>query len=375
MEINLSCKIVHVTTAHPRFDIRIFCKYVKSLSGIGADVCLIVADGKGNTNKDDIEIIDVGRRSGRISRIVMSPFDVLSQLLQLEPCCVHFHDPEFMLCALFLRARGFTVIYDVHEDVPRQILHKQWIPKLTRKLVSRAFEVFELFSASRMSAVVTATDNISNRFLDSAKHIQTVKNYPITSEFTNQRDTTARNKKTLCYVGAISENRGIIPLIKALEQLPDYELVLAGSMQPKSLERKLVKMPGWKQVRYRGVVGRKAVVKILRESSVGVVTLLPIDNYLESLPIKMFEYMASNLPVLASDFPAWIPLVEGTGSGLCVTPNDVDALVSQIEKLHSDPLRLAEMGARGRKVVEGKWAWEHEFESLRTVYQHLHILD
>ena len=47
----------------------------------------------------------------------------------------------------------------------------------------------------------------------------------------------------------------------------------------------------------------KIISEILSDSIAGIVTLKPIINYLDSLPVKMFEYMAAGLPVIASDFP------------------------------------------------------------------------
>jgi len=51
-----------------------------------------------------------------------------------------------------------------------------------------------------------------------------------------------------------------------------------------------------------------------------MVTLHPTPNHLESLPIKMFEYMAAGLPVIASDFPVWRDIVDRFQCGLLVDP-------------------------------------------------------
>ena len=48
----------------------------------------------------------------------------------------HFHDPELMLVGFALKLRGKRVFYDVHEDVPRQILDKRWVTPWLRKLLA-----------------------------------------------------------------------------------------------------------------------------------------------------------------------------------------------------------------------------------------------
>src|SRR3546814_19533492 len=77
---------------------------------------------------------------------------------------VHFHDPEIIPAALLLHWQGVTVVYDAHEDVPRQILSKRWMPKGTHRLVARLFETLEDFAARRFAAVVTSTPHIAPRF-------------------------------------------------------------------------------------------------------------------------------------------------------------------------------------------------------------------
>jgi hypothetical protein len=62
-------KVAHLSSAHPRYDIRIFSKMCSSLVRHGYQVNLIVADGKGNELKDDINIIDAGSSKSRLDRI------------------------------------------------------------------------------------------------------------------------------------------------------------------------------------------------------------------------------------------------------------------------------------------------------------------
>ena len=51
-----------------------------------------------------------------------------------------------------------------------------------------------------------------------------------------------------------------------------------------------------------GYLNREQVVETLKRSKVGIVTLYPKINYLDSQPVKMFEYMAAGIPIIASDF-------------------------------------------------------------------------
>ena len=54
-------KVAHLTSAHPRLDTRIFHKQCRSLSAAGHRVHLVVADGKGEEQREGVAIHDAGR--------------------------------------------------------------------------------------------------------------------------------------------------------------------------------------------------------------------------------------------------------------------------------------------------------------------------
>ena len=62
-------KVIHLTSVHSRYDTRIFLKECRSLSEEGYEVTLIVADGKGNEIRNNVNIVDVGSAKNRIERI------------------------------------------------------------------------------------------------------------------------------------------------------------------------------------------------------------------------------------------------------------------------------------------------------------------
>nr|HPM69006.1 hypothetical protein [Piscinibacter sp.] len=55
-------RIVHVTTVHPRDDIRIFRKECVSLARAGYEVVQVVGDGRGEAVVDGVRIVDIGAR-------------------------------------------------------------------------------------------------------------------------------------------------------------------------------------------------------------------------------------------------------------------------------------------------------------------------
>ena len=127
--------LVHLSTVHPRHDTRIYIKQVGTLyRAWGNDVQLVVADGLGcRETAGEPSIFDLGLLpASRSARAFIVTVRALGYFWRTRPRLVHFHDPELIPLGFLLRLLGCLVIYDVHEDVPRQTMAKDWIPVVFR---------------------------------------------------------------------------------------------------------------------------------------------------------------------------------------------------------------------------------------------------
>lgn len=76
-------------------------------------------------------------------------------------------------------------------------------------------------------------------------------------------------------------------------------------------------------------------------------------------PLKVYEAMACGTPVIVSAYPGQADLVESTGAGLVVAPEQPGDLAAAVAWLWSHPEERATMGARGRRAVEVGHTWDH----------------
>jgi len=362
----MGIKICHITTVHPRFDTRIFHKELYSLSKFFNDICLLVADGKGNEIKDNIAIFDIGKPSDRKKRMFKSLFKVYKQAIAINADLYHFHDPELIPVGLRLKKTGKVVIYDIHEDVPRQILSKDYIKPFFRAIISKSFEIFENWAVKKFDAIITATPHIRNRFKKLNPNTVDINNFPKLDELYEPVDWVNR-KNEICYIGGISRIRGIVELVKALEYV-NTTLHLAGNFESEKLKKEVMSLKGWKKVRYYGFVDRSKVKEILKNVKIGIVTLHPSQNYIYSLPVKMFEYMSAGIPVIASNFLLWREIIEKNNIGICVNPLNPKEIAKAINTLLNNDSLTREMGLKARKLVEEKYNWENEEKKLITLY-------
>jgi glycosyltransferase involved in cell wall biosynthesis len=172
-------------------------------------------------------------------------------------------------------------------------------------------------------------------------------------------------------VGGIFRTRGAFSMVRALPQVPDVRLLLCGAFEDAATEAALRAEPGWAQVDYLGVVGREQVREVMARARAGLVTLLPLPSYRDSLPIKMFEYMSAELPVIASGFELWRDIVERHGCGLCVDPSDPAAIARAIRQLVDDEGGAARMGHAGRQAVLACYHWPRAEAELLGLYREL----
>lgn len=371
MESPAMRKVVHLTTVHGRDDVRIFHKQCRSLAAAGYDVTLVAQDGKGNEHREGVRILDLGRPpAGRGRRILLSPWRAYRLLRKMPVEIVHFHDPELLPVGLLLKKGKHHVIYDSHEDVPRDILSKYWIPAPLRKILSFSFEKLENFVARRLNAVIGATPFIARRFQRINPRTIDVNNYPILAEFKSATEGRPFSR-TICYIGAITRVRGISELIESLAVLRDVTLIMCGPFESKAYEEELMSLAGWKYVDYRGVVGRDEVDRIMAGSALGAVTFLPTPNHVDAQPNKMFEYMAAGLPLLASNFPLWQRIVAENRCGVCVDPASPVDIARGINGLLGDEAGWRAMGQAGREAVAKRFHWLHEGEKLVQLYEEI----
>lgn len=362
-------KVTHLTSVHTRYDTRIFVKQCKSLSKFGFQVHLIVSDTLPSELKDGVSIINIGKSTSRLGRMLKTTNLIFKKAIELDSDVYHIHDPELIPTGLKLLNKGYKVVFDAHEDLPLQLLSKPYLNKFSRRVISKLVSFFESYSAKKFSAIITATPFIRDKFLKYNANSVDINNYPNLHEFNNIIPSFENN--SVCYVGGISEVRGIKEVIQSLEILTNVKLNLAGSFNSNSLEIQCKEMPGWTMVNELGFLDRSGVMEVYNNSIAGLVTLYPIPNYLDALPVKLFEYMAAGIPVISSNIPLWQSIVDESNSGVCVNPKDPESIAEAITFLISNKELAHKMGQNGQKAVKEKYNWTIEEQKLIALYEEI----
>lgn len=361
-------KCLHIATLHPRHDSRILSKECVSLSEVGHEVSLLVADGSGDEQVGRVAIVDMGLPTGRFASRVVPMWRAMRHVQRTAPDVIHFHDPMFLPFAILLAFIGWCVIYDVHEDYPRQVMTWRFGWPI-RRTASAIYGLLEWIGGFAFTKIVAVTPTIAERF-PPAKTIM-VRNFPLLDELHIPDPTPmAERPVEFTYVGSITEERNIFGMIQAVANVPGCHsrLRLAGEFSSLETKRQAQCMPEWASVTFEGWVSREKVAAIMADGRGGLVVLKPIPHVMLALPIKLFEYMAAGMPVISSDFPLWREVVDDAQCGLLVDPDRVDDLVRAMRALLEDPAEAQAMGERGRRAIVQKYNWDCEALKLIDCY-------
>lgn len=361
-----------MTSVHSPFDVRIMTKECQTLSETGYDVSLVVPHTR-DESIGNVTVRHVLPVQCRTQRLTTTAFAMLRTALGQQADIYHVHDPELVPAGLILRALGYRVVYDAHEDLAKQVLSKSWIPKPLRPAASVLARAVQISVAWWFDGIVAATPAIASKF--PAQKTTVVQNFPVLAEFMVSNGPTYQDRDAIiAYVGGITSPRGVREMVRAMELLrPDLDagLVLAGDFPSESLLAEVSSMDGWLRTEYVGWLGRSHVASLLSRARIGLVVLHPLANYIDSYPVKLFEYMASGIPVVASGFPLWKSIVEGVGCGIVVNPLNAREIAGAIEWLLVHPEEAYLMGEAGRRAIISRYNWATEANKLIRLYARL----
>ena len=360
--------IVHLTTVHKPEDIRVFRKECVSLARAGYHVCL-VAPAPEDRKADGVDVLATGEASGRLKRMTAGVANAIARALRSGAEVYHFHDPELIVAGVLLKGLGKRVIYDVHEDVPDDVMSKEYLPEGVRRGVSHLAAAVEWIGAVFFDRIVAATPHIARRF--PARKTVVVQNFPIVDELLAVEGVPYDQRPPRAiFTGGILASRGAVEMVRAMGLLGGgCHLDLAGKFSPVSLQGRLEREAGWRWVHFHGWCARPEMARLLGQSRVGLVLFHAEPTHVHAQPNKLFEYMSAGIPVVASDFPLWREIVEGAGCGLLVDPLDVEGIAGAVRRLLQNPEEAERMGRNGLTAVRERYNWGAEARKLLEVYR------
>lgn len=375
--------VCHFTTAHSQLKSRSFHREFRPLASTGMSVHY-VSPAAAPAPRDGVKFVSLPQLTGRFQHM-LSLASLLKVLVRQDADIYHFQDPELLPAAFALKLLfRKRVIYDAYEDFPSAVANKKSVPRLLRPLAAKVLAGVENLTARCFDGLMTADPLTLRRFGRQGKSRKLVfYNFPNLDFFPPPAAGTT--SFDLVYRGGLSERTGVYVLLEALRLLGDkhfaasrpnpVRLLLIGyfdsSLAEREFHERICSLGLESSVEIRGRIDHEEMAGALSQARIGVCPLLAIPKFLRNIPVKVFEYWACAMPVIATYLPPIRPFFRDENAGTLVPPGDAAALARAIGWLLDHPKEAARMGERGRELVVQRFNNGGEVRKLHRFCSHL----
>ncbi|HPG41408.1 MAG TPA: glycosyltransferase [bacterium] len=382
MDVRVDCKIC-VFTIHPDNDVRVFYRHCRSLQKLGMQVTLIAITEREQYEKvvDGIKVIGIPRWHS-IKERLKTYFKISGLVLRQKADIYHFHDPDFLPFAAFLRlVKWKPFVYDIHEFYFKQIPMK--FPNIwpLRQVIGGLLWFLETIFGMICGSVSAVYLHHFNRFSKLGCRAVWTPNYASLDDYNPEPvpdELWEKRKNTVIHSGTSSPSRGSLVLFEVARILkmvrPEIQVYTTKRYWAKIHEdimNEYAAKPEYKDVlNLVPHLSGKELPKFIREAGVGLSLLQYCGQYVqkENVPSKFFEYMSQSVPIVASNMPSSYTYVENEQAGFVVQADDPQAYVDAILKIVDNPSLAREMGERGRKAFIEKFNWGIVEKNLGLFY-------
>lgn len=251
---------------------------------------------------------------------------------------------------------------------------------LHNKALIKASTWLEEFCYRKASAVTGQTqgivDNIVNRGFDKNK-VHLITNGVDTEFFKKEnRDENFRKeigidgKFALCYAGIHGLAQGLEVIINAAEIVKEHEgiqIVFIGDGPEKNKLINMVKQKGMKNVTFLPVQPKANMPRIIASMDATIIPLKKLDIFKGALPSKMFEALASELPIVLAVEGEAEKLINSAKAGIVAEPENHKEIAKAILKLYNDEELRNKLGDNGRKYVIDNYSRESISRKLEKI--------
>lgn len=372
-------RICLVTSGHPPFDERIFWKFGQSLNENGYAVSIICSTEQINKVINGISIVGFDGYSYNKKKKIDSFYDLITN-----------SNPDIIICSEMLpvfaalkfkgKSSNAKIILDVTEWFPENVAFKfngvkRWIKYF--QLLIPYFYVLQ-----KVDHLIIGEVSKKKRYnlLARSKPKSVVGYYPVLKYFNYKKPDLLKEEIVLGYAGVITFERGIKNLLQVSISIADkfpqkkFKLLLFGrftyQIQENEFKQKAstinnlkVEFIEWTDYDKMSIAIEKMDICFdLRERNF---------IYINSLPIKLFEYMACGKPFIYSDIKPIRDEIDYEKYGFLVNPDNESEIINAIESYLNNPELAEEHSVNARKLIEGSKNWESESKKLIDVINKL----
>jgi glycosyltransferase involved in cell wall biosynthesis len=173
----------------------------------------------------------------------------------------------------------------------------------------------------------------------------------------------------LGYVGGLRPWHGVQALPALLGRLcpryPNLRLVIVGNGPLRAeVQRGLEELGLGQRIVFTGGVPYEDIPGLIRQFDVALAPYAELGHPFYFSPLKLFEYMACGVPVVAARLGQIAEVVRDGTTGLLYPPGELDALAAACDRLLTDPALHRRLGQAAAEEIHSHYTWDHN--AVRT---------
>ena len=354
-------------------------QFVKYLSR-KHDVTVLSINDRWKRRQDDLESYssefdDVFKRIGyfyltekKVSPILQELFfrKKIKEILKEEDFDVHLNYST--LISGYIAAKKIKTVYDLADDLGAMIKESPQIPRVLRPFGGVLGNFMVRKNIENADKVAVTTEMLKRTYNIPDGKCEVIPNGVDTNLFRNYGDTKKElslNGFIVGYVGVLREWVDLEPVFRALRDLnKEIKMVVVGKEGQFKENMELAKNYGvYDRVTFTGMVPYSQVPKYISAMDICLIPFKRGAISENALPLKLFEYMACEKPVLSTDLPGVRAIA---GDKVMYVANYREYKEKIMELYKNDKLRR-EMGKIGRKFVVENYNWEKIVRKLEDM--------
>lgn len=347
-------------------------KEMDSLLKMGYDV-EVIAWERGwpfvNDKNINIKSLKINAPAGDIKAKLFFPMWLLFLfvwLFRLKWDIVHtVNFDTYILSLLAARIKNKPIVYDIFD------FYGDMMPGLLRNLIIRLDRFILPFSDVLILADDSRIEQIGGNI---HKNIYTINNSPTEDLFKIKLENTTKKRFRIFVGGKIVEERCLDMVISTVSEMDDVELIVRGLCDETSFKRQILKL-GQKFENvdlFLDGVPYDEIINGTKNADLTIALYDPdIPNNKYASPNKLFEAMASEIPIIVNENTSMANIVENENCGVIIPFRNKKALKESICCLKEDKNLKQKLGSNGRKAYENKYKWTIMEDRLLNIYNHL----
>lgn len=358
-------KILFLTTAHNYDDDRIFFHQAKELiaSGFEVKICSLTASFKGEIDDVEIESFDI------LNESIHSKIDKFTEVCHsFKPDCIICSEPIAVFAAnKFRKTKKVRVVYDITEWYPAMSMLQNY-QFLMKWVHGFKFSLIQLYAGFLSTHFIFGeeTKKFPLAYFFPFKKKIILPYYPHEKFVSENIKILNPDKITLCYTGAISEDKGIGNFFNVVEELKkrnpqlNIKILIVGSARKKEDEvyfSEILAKSSVKNIEIRKPTSFEGFTKVFSDADICFdLRNFNFENH-HSLPIKLFYYIGAGKPIIYSDLKGIRKHMSVSEFGYLVNPKDSKKIADYIESYLKNPELYSLHATNAAKEFKQNYNW------------------